>query len=75
LGDQVWRGGVAMMRAGGDTRVSVLLFHNDTAHTAKLLPSILSSLKSSGYEFAPVSKLILREHYQIDDEGRQKSDT
>jgi polysaccharide deacetylase family sporulation protein PdaB len=75
-----WRPGISMEEITQriHTKIrpgSILLFHNDTAHTAKLLPSILSSLKSSGYEFAPVSKLILREHYQIDDEGRQKSDT
>ncbi|MCR4435904.1 MAG: hypothetical protein QHH06_09015 [Clostridiales bacterium] len=51
---------------------SIILFHNDTPHTAKILPSVISSLRKEGYDFEPVSKLILREHYIIDLEGRQK---
>lgn len=54
---------------------SILLFHNDTPHTAKLLPLIISELQNENYIFVPVSELILRENYYIDDEGRQKSDT
>lgn len=51
---------------------SIILFHNDTPHTAELLPTIISTIRSAGYEFVPVSKLILRENYIIDHEGRQK---
>lgn len=51
---------------------SIILFHNDTAHTAKMLPSIISNLKKDGYGFLPVSELILRENFVIDFEGRQK---
>lgn len=51
---------------------SIILFHNDTPHTAKLLPTIISSLKKEGYGFLPVSQLILRESYIIDHEGKQK---
>ena len=54
---------------------SIILFHNDTAHTARLLPGIIAELKSKGYGFLPVSRLILRKDYFIDDEGRQKSNT
>ncbi|WP_010252427.1 polysaccharide deacetylase family protein [Acetivibrio cellulolyticus] len=50
---------------------SIILFHNDTPHTAKLLPSIITSLKSQGFELVPVSELILKENYEINDEGRQ----
>lgn len=52
---------------------SIILFHNDTPHTAKLLPSIITTLKKEGYAFEPVSKMIMRENYIIDVEGRQKS--
>ena len=52
---------------------SIILFHNDTQHTAKMLPDILSTLKGMGYEMVPVSQLILRENYIIDSEGRQKT--
>lgn len=51
---------------------SIILFHNDTPHTAEILPDIITSLKSQGYSFEPVSKLIMREGYIIDHEGRQQ---
>jgi len=51
---------------------SIILFHNDTPHTARLLPTIIEALKSQGYGFEPVSKLIYRENYIIDYDGRQK---
>ena len=51
---------------------SIMLFHNDTAHTAHMLPDIISAIKGMGYELLPVSELILRENYIIDFEGRQK---
>lgn len=54
---------------------SIILFHNDTPHTSKLLPEIISELESKGYEFIPVSKLIIRDNYYIDEEGCQKNNT
>lgn len=51
---------------------SIILFHNDTPHTAKILPEIIAALKNEGYGFAPVSKMILRDNYSIDHEGRQR---
>lgn len=51
---------------------SIILFHNDTSHTAKLLPTIITTLKKEGYSFVPVSELIMRDNYYIDNEGRQK---
>lgn len=50
---------------------SILLFHNDTPHTAKILPDIITALKDRGYGFIPVSELIYRENYEIDHTGRQ----
>lgn len=52
---------------------SIILFHNDTQHTAKMLPDVISTLKGMGYEMVPVSQLIIRENYIIDNEGRQKN--
>ena len=51
---------------------SIILFHNDTPNTAGVLPEVISVLKSKGYEFIPVSKLIIKDGYMIDNEGRQK---
>ncbi|AEV69149.1 polysaccharide deacetylase family protein [Acetivibrio clariflavus] len=50
---------------------SIILFHNDTPHTAKILPSIIKGLQDKGFEIVPVSKLIMRENYEINFEGRQ----
>jgi peptidoglycan-N-acetylglucosamine deacetylase len=51
---------------------SIILFHNDTVHTAKMLPQIISELKNQGYGFLPLSQIILKENFKIDFEGRQK---
>ncbi|WP_051461034.1 polysaccharide deacetylase family protein [Ruminiclostridium josui] len=50
---------------------AILLFHNDTKYTAQLLPEIIKGLKSQGLEFLPVSQLIMKENYYIDEQGRQ----
>ena len=52
---------------------SIILFHNDTQNTAKMLPGVISTLKKMGYDLVPVSQLILRGDYIIDSEGRQKA--
>lgn len=52
---------------------AIILFHNDTPHTAKILPTIISTLKNNGYSLQPVSNLIMRENYRIDFDGKQKS--
>lgn len=51
---------------------SIILFHNDTPHTARMLPAIISALKNNGYGFLPVSKLIMRDNYYIDFDGTQR---
>lgn len=51
---------------------AIILFHNDTEHTVELLPQIISELKAKGLGLAPVSELIMRDNYYIDDKGRQQ---
>ncbi len=51
---------------------AIILFHNDTQYTVELLPQIISELKAKGLEFAPVSELIMKDGYYIDDQGRQQ---
>lgn len=51
---------------------SIILFHNDTPHTARLLPAIIKLLKDEGYSIVPVSSLIMHNNYYIDFDGRQK---
>jgi len=50
---------------------SILLFHNDIPETPIALRRILSELKNQGYEFVPVSELIMREGFKLDHTGRQ----
>ncbi len=75
-----WRPGISreeiMLRIRQKVRSgSIILFHNDTPHTSKMLPDVISELKGRGYSFKPVSELILRENYNIDHTGRQKNNT
>jgi polysaccharide deacetylase family sporulation protein PdaB len=51
---------------------SIILFHNDTRYTAELLPEIIDSLRAMGYDFLPVSEMIIKDGYYIDFDGRQK---
>jgi len=50
---------------------SILLFHNDTKYTAKILPEVIKQLLEQGYEFVKVSELIYKDNYYIDHTGRQ----
>lgn len=49
----------------------ILLFHNDTAHTAESLDTILTELEKKGFSFLKVSDLIYNDNYTIDHTGRQ----
>lgn len=53
-------------------RGSIILFHNDTPHTSKILKDIITVLKEKNYKFLPVSQMIYKENYEIDADGRQK---
>ncbi|MDE6873403.1 MAG: polysaccharide deacetylase family protein [Lachnospiraceae bacterium] len=52
---------------------SIILMHNGAKYTADALDSVISILKEKGYEFVPISELIIRENFDIDHEGRQFS--
>ena len=49
----------------------ILLFHNDTAHTAESLDRILTELEKKGFSFLKVSDLIYKDNYTIDHMGKQ----
>ncbi len=51
---------------------SIILFHNDTQYTVELLPQIISQLTAKGLDFVPVSELIMKDNYYMDDQGRQQ---
>lgn len=49
----------------------ILLFHNDTKHTAESLDKILTELENKGFSFSNVSDLIYKDNYTIDHTGKQ----
>ena len=51
---------------------SIILFHNDAKYTPQVLDTILKGLKEKGYEIVPISELIHKDNYYMDNEGRQK---
>lgn len=53
---------------------SIILCHNGAQYTAEALDTLITTLKDAGYEFVPISKLIIRENYHMDHEGRQIPD-
>lgn len=50
---------------------SILLFHNDTKHTATALPLLIEEMQRDGFTIVPVGELIHRSSYTIDHTGRQ----
>lgn len=54
---------------------SIILCHNGAKYTAQALDSLITILKENGYEFVPLSELIIREKYHMDVEGRQIADS
>ena len=50
---------------------SIVLFHNDAAHTPEALPNILKTLKDQGYEFVFIDDLIYKDNYEIKHDGTQ----
>lgn len=51
---------------------SIVLMHNEGEHTAEALPAILEELVNRGYSFAAIPDLIYKDHYRIDQTGRQQ---
>ncbi len=54
---------------------SIILFHNAAKHTPEALPSIIESLQKDGYKIVPVSELILKENFTVDNAGMQIPNT
>lgn len=51
---------------------SIILMHNGTEHTADSLEKIITNIKEKGFSIVPVSELIYKENYQIDNAGTQR---
>lgn len=50
---------------------SIILLHNAAKHTPEALPGIIESLQKQGYKLVPISELIYKENYTIDNAGQQ----
>lgn len=53
------------------TNGSIILMHNGTKYTGSSLESIIQNIKKQGYEIVPVSELIYKDGYKIDNNGTQ----
>ena len=53
----------------------IILMHNGTEHTVETLAGLLENIKNSGYKIVPVSELIYKDGYTIDQSGKQRKKT
>ncbi len=49
---------------------SIILMHNGATNTPEALPMIIDAVRAEGYEFAPISEILLEGDYTTDHEGR-----
>lgn len=52
------------------TSGSIILMHNGAKNTPEALPQIIDAVRAEGYEFVPISQIILQGEYTTDHEGR-----
>lgn len=52
---------------------SIILMHNGARYTSSALEAVITGLQQKGYEIVPVSELIWKENFRLDQEGRQIS--
>ncbi len=50
---------------------SIILLHNGAKYTPEALEGVILGLKEKGYELVPISQLIYKGEYRIDQTGRQ----
>lgn len=50
---------------------SIIRFHCGAKYTPNALNAIISGLKERGYDLVPLSELVIRRQYQLDENGRQ----
>lgn len=53
---------------------SIILMHNGAKYTPEALESVITGLQAKGYELVPISRLILKNNFHLDREGRQIAD-
>lgn len=55
----------------GVTSGSIVLFHNNAKYIKEYLPIVIERLQSKGYEIVPISQLIYKDNFKMDNTGRQ----
>lgn len=50
---------------------SIVLFHNNAKYIRDYLPLVIERLQEAGYEIVPISELIYKDNFMIDNTGRQ----
>lgn len=53
---------------------SIILMHNGAKYTPDALEAVITGLQQKGFEIVPVSSLIWKENFHLDQEGRQFTD-
>lgn len=53
------------------TNGAIILMHNGAKYTKDALPRVIEGLINKGYTIVPISELIIRDNYHMDDTGRQ----
>lgn len=50
---------------------SIVLFHNNAKYIKDFLPLVIEKLQETGYEIVPISELIYKDNFIMDNTGRQ----
>jgi peptidoglycan/xylan/chitin deacetylase (PgdA/CDA1 family) len=50
---------------------SIVLFHNNAKYIKEYLPIVIERLQSKGFEIVPISELIYKDNFEMDNNGRQ----
>lgn len=53
---------------------AIILCHNGAKYTAQALDAMLTRLEEDGYEIVPISELIYKDNFHIDQTGKQIAD-
>lgn len=53
---------------------AIILLHNGSKFTADALESVITGLQKQGYTLVPISELIIRNNFHMDDTGKQIAD-
>ncbi len=65
-GEEMWNRLDGKIKSG-----DIILSHNGTKHTADSLDMLIKNIKSKGLEIVPISKLIYKDGYKINNNGTQ----